>query len=196
MKIINCFLVVILIFSLTGCGHIHKFSKATCKEPAKCTCGEVKGNTIEHSIENGLCKFCNEAVPISPNEIPLNKKYECFMLDDNKELIVYAYIDFESKQFGCSQVMEMNDFNKNNSYVVEYNGSRYVTGGTETSGQFKLKEQFGKIEVSSLSDTIILQPLSDGTLKLITSNGFVPTVYETITVYGNTVKIPKEYIFK
>ena len=40
--------------------HVHNFSiKATCEEPAKCECGETKGNPLEHKWRDATCEDSN-----------------------------------------------------------------------------------------------------------------------------------------
>lgn len=41
--------------------HIHSFTTATCTEPSKCVCGEIKGNALGHSYSDATCtsaKIC------------------------------------------------------------------------------------------------------------------------------------------
>ena len=39
--------------------HVHEFANATCKEPAKCSCGETQGELSDHIFTDGVCIFCN-----------------------------------------------------------------------------------------------------------------------------------------
>ena len=44
--------------------HIHVFGKATCLEPATCSCGKTQGTTSNHKYdEEGMCKFCDQLSP-------------------------------------------------------------------------------------------------------------------------------------
>lgn len=55
--IVSC----LMMFAITGCGHQHTFSDATCTDPAKCTeCGEVQGEALGHTTEVGMCERCNQ----------------------------------------------------------------------------------------------------------------------------------------
>lgn len=43
--------------------HQHNFSKATCTEPAKCTCGVTHGEPAPHNYVSGVCTMCKKADP-------------------------------------------------------------------------------------------------------------------------------------
>ena len=44
--------------------HTHIYSKATCTEPAKCSCGATTGNVLEHDYQFFICKNCgHEDIP-------------------------------------------------------------------------------------------------------------------------------------
>jgi len=41
--------------------HTHEFSKATCTEPAKCSCGATEGAALGHKYADYRCTVCKEA---------------------------------------------------------------------------------------------------------------------------------------
>ena len=50
----------VLLLSLTGCGHTHKWEDATCTAPKTCVgCGESEGEKNRHNVpEDGICTIC------------------------------------------------------------------------------------------------------------------------------------------
>lgn len=40
--------------------HKHKYSKATCDKPETCSCGEVKGDSLGHTTDCGICSRCDK----------------------------------------------------------------------------------------------------------------------------------------
>lgn len=53
---------ILAAWSLTACGHIHKWQDATCTAPKICEdCGETEGEEKLHEPdEDGNCKFCSK----------------------------------------------------------------------------------------------------------------------------------------
>ena len=52
--------------------HTHKFSNATCTEPAKCSCGATKGSALSHSYNDATCtkpKTCTKCGSTSGNAL-------------------------------------------------------------------------------------------------------------------------------
>ena len=49
--------------------HTHTWSEATCTKPAKCECGETKGEALGHDYKDGVCTRCEGADPnyVEPN---------------------------------------------------------------------------------------------------------------------------------
>lgn len=46
----------LLMLSMTGCGHEHEFTEATCTSPAQCIeCGEITGEVLPHSFTEATC---------------------------------------------------------------------------------------------------------------------------------------------
>ena len=60
-RLIGRTIITALIFSalltvLTGCGHEHKWTEATCTEPKKCTeCGKTEGEPLGHKWKEATC---------------------------------------------------------------------------------------------------------------------------------------------
>ncbi len=55
--------------------HTHSYSDATCTEPAKCSCGAVKGKALSHSYGNATCtepKTCTRCGETQGNELGHN----------------------------------------------------------------------------------------------------------------------------
>ena len=61
-RICSIFAAVLLLLSLTACGHIHKWQDATCTAPKTCTgCGETEGEKARHNVpEDGICTVCKQ----------------------------------------------------------------------------------------------------------------------------------------
>ncbi len=43
--------------------HIHSYSKATCTEPKKCSCGATEGSILGHNFKDGKCTVCSTKDP-------------------------------------------------------------------------------------------------------------------------------------
>ena len=60
-RLIGRTIITALIFSalltvLTGCGHEHKWTEATCTEPKTCTeCGKTEGEPLGHKWKEATC---------------------------------------------------------------------------------------------------------------------------------------------
>ena len=65
--------VMLMVLSLTACGHIHKWQDATCARPKTCTdCGEIRGEALGHNVpEDGICTNCKQK---QDNVLTLEKK--------------------------------------------------------------------------------------------------------------------------
>lgn len=61
-RICSIFAAVLLLLSLTACGHTHKWEDATCTAPKTCAdCGETQGEKLTHkSDSDGNCEFCRK----------------------------------------------------------------------------------------------------------------------------------------
>ena len=72
-RICSIFAAVLLLLSLTACGHIHKWQDATCARPKTCTgCGETQGEKTRHNVpEDGICTVCKQK---QDNVLTLEKK--------------------------------------------------------------------------------------------------------------------------
>lgn len=83
--------------------HTHSYSKASCTEPAKCSCGatngsalghswkdatcqalktcsvckKTEGNKAEHIVEGTTCKWCKQVVVVNPNKVNIDTTYSC-----------------------------------------------------------------------------------------------------------------------
>lgn len=64
-----CFLIVL---TVSGCGHTHKWVEATCTEPKTCTeCGETEGDPLGHDWKEATC---TEPKPVIVAERPKAKR--------------------------------------------------------------------------------------------------------------------------
>lgn len=72
----------------------HKWDEATCKAPKTCSiCKKTEGSKVDHIVSGTTCKWCKQAVPISPTLLK-NRKYTFYKLIDYpfKEEVLYGSI--------------------------------------------------------------------------------------------------------
>ncbi len=86
---------MLILLSLTGCGHIHKWQAATCTAPKTCTgCGETEGEKARHNVpEDGICTNCKQkqdnVLTLEPKARPIAP-----VVYDGVFLRIYLYSDF------------------------------------------------------------------------------------------------------
>ena len=53
----KCLFIILFVFTLSGCGHEHIYTDATCTTPKTCTaCGETEGDTLGHNFLEATCE--------------------------------------------------------------------------------------------------------------------------------------------
>ncbi len=193
--------------------HTHSFSNATCTTPKTCSCGLTEGNPIGHSwnnatcqlpktcsvckiteggiidhiIESGLCKFCNQPIIVSPQNLDITKTYIHISKVDNFEFEGCMYSDLlkldtiEFSGFLNIEEKGIYSFNKYEYSVlnkkITYNGKEYYYagfGGVGTDIIYDITKNEIIIRDGSFpNEYAILNLLSDGSIKVISkTNNF------------------------
>ena len=70
--------------------HTHTFSDATCKTPAKCSCGKTQGEPLEHIFNDAVCILCDYE---SLNSNASHGSYEA-VIDNKDGFITSIKVDF------------------------------------------------------------------------------------------------------
>lgn len=70
--------------------HSHVYSKATCIQPAKCSCGVVQGLALGHDYVDGKCSRCGR----------IGGKIEITLENWDKYFEVYEWVDWNLNAFG------------------------------------------------------------------------------------------------
>ncbi len=102
--------------------HTHSYSKATCTEPARCSCGAISGGALGHKwqeatctapktcsvckategkigthvLENGICRFCKQTTVVSPKGLDISKTYMHISKINDIEFDGVSYTDLIS----------------------------------------------------------------------------------------------------
>ncbi|MBE6798493.1 MAG: hypothetical protein E7525_01765 [Ruminococcaceae bacterium] len=116
--------------------HVHNFSEATCKSPAKCSCGKTQGEPLEHIFTEAVCILCGYQ---SVNSNASHGNYETIISNKDgtvSKLTIFFYHDTESVMMtGMKYSPEIPADANRHTPVIDYNGKRYYYFSTLTIGE-------------------------------------------------------------
>lgn len=126
---------------LTGCGHEHTWTEATCTEPKTCSeCGETEGEALGHTWVEATCaepKHCSvcgetegEALEHTLTEANYQQAATCEICGQT----VGEQLQAEFEQYGCSYVSELD---KEYPFVTKCYDSDDLTSGKITFSDYK-----------------------------------------------------------
>lgn len=118
------------IFSLSGCGHEHTWTEATCEVPKTCSeCGETEGEMLEHVwveatyTEPKTCSVCNitegTSLPVCVAKIGADT-YEEYEYDANGNKIATNYYIISAQNYEYDANGNLVGENKGDTYRYEY----------------------------------------------------------------------------
>lgn len=172
--------------------HEHSFSEATCQAPKTCSvCGETKGDKQKHILSGTTCKWCNQAIAVSPSGFKPTKTYSHISnchesgsgLDpDNTPWYVLTLLNLNA--FSDTQaVYRETATTASGMYYYHHNGKYYEniaqSGGINGNCSYEIvgSEIVLKAAINYAGEAVIhFQLLSDGTLKVTKISGTaIPT---------------------
>lgn len=126
---------------LTGCGHEHSWTEATCTEPKTCSeCGETEGEPLGHTWVEATCaepKHCSvcgetegEALEHTLTEANYQQAPTCEVCGQT----VGEPLQAEFEQYGCSYVSELD---KEYPFINKCYDSDDLTSGKITFSDYK-----------------------------------------------------------
>ncbi len=129
---------------LTGCGHEHTWTEATCTEPKTCSeCGETDGEALGHTWEEATCaepKHCSvcgetegEALEHTWTEATYQQPATCEVCGATEGEPLQSY--FEKEGIECNAELDTEY-----PYVIPCYDSEYTTNGKVTFSDYEVFE--------------------------------------------------------
>ena len=193
IRTLTSFLLVLSFFLLlTGCGHKHIFSEATCTSPAICECGETIDEPLGHSFDDGIsvyeeCIVCGvknenyENNKSQTNEDSLNSNTSTNPNEDNNgnsnaQLSESAVFISES----CDLVLLK---------ATDKNGDIYELVGTQTETYNSIEIKLGIIKNNEwLINLTTDMPFFDENGLLFTGSDYYYGKPDSSDLYDNTYR--------
>ena len=116
--------------------HTHSFSPATCKSPAKCSCGETQGEPLEHIFTDSVCILCDF---VSLNSPASRGNYECYHENNDGSISHYSMYFNHEAEFIILMGTKYSDkkppnFDRNTP-TLQYNDKTYYRHSSLTLGE-------------------------------------------------------------
>lgn len=116
--------------------HTHTFSDATCKLPAKCSCGKTQGEPLEHIFSDAVCILCDFK---SLNSTASHGEYQTTLENKDGTVTKINVSFFHDTQFimvmGMKYSPEIPDGAGRQTPTINYNGKQYYYCEALTLGE-------------------------------------------------------------